>query len=164
MIVVVAGVAGAGKTTVGRPLADRLGWSFHDADDLHSVENVEKMRRGEALDDRDRAPWLAEVRELIRSLSGRGEDGVVACSALKKSYRDFLRMGPEVRFVYLKADPPLVHERLKHRAGHFARPMLAESQFDALEEPEDQQLDALRVDAARAPEDIVEEIRTRLGL
>ena len=108
MIVVVMGVSGAGKTTIGRALAEALGWPFVEADDLHPQANVDKMRRGEPLDDADRAPWLAHVAAEMGALT----DGVVACSALKKSYRDRLRVRPDVRFVLLDVPQELLQARL----------------------------------------------------
>lgn len=145
---------------IGELLARDLGWKFYDADDLHPAANVEKMRRGEPLDDADRRPWLTVVRDMIRADADRGENAVVACSALKESYRDMIRIGPEVVFVYLRVDLPLARQRLAARTGHFMNPELVQSQFDALEEPSD----ALATDAARPPEEIVKEIRARLRL
>src|SRR5882757_3311339 len=105
------GVSGAGKTTVGKLLASQLGWEFADADDYHSPANVEKMRKGIPLTDADREPWLESLRSLIVAWIDDGKNGVLACSALKKAYRDKLVVGPEVRVVYLKADRELVLER-----------------------------------------------------
>jgi gluconokinase len=160
VIVIVTGVAGAGKTTIGKRLASDLGWKFYDADDLHPPANIDKMRRGEPLDDADRAPWLASVREIIRAALDRRENAVIACSALKESYRTMLRVAPEVLFVYLRIDPPLAQERMARRAGHFFNPNLTASQFATLEEP----TDVLQIDAALPPEEIVKEIRQRLAL
>jgi gluconokinase len=159
VIVIVTGVAGAGKTTIGARLARELGWKFYEGDDLHPAANIEKMRHGEPLDDRDRAPWLASLRELIRAALDRGDNAVVACSALKEAYRAMLRVAPEVVFVYLRIDPLLAEKRMARRAGHFMDPTLAKSQFAALEEP----ADALTIDAALSPEEIVKEIRRQLA-
>jgi len=161
MVVIVMGVTAAGKTTVGRALASALKWEFHDGDDLHSEANKRKMHEGIALTDADRAPWLRAIRELIESMLAHGRDGVVACSALKQSYRDELVVDPAlVKVVYLKASPAQIAERLRNRTGHFMNPDLLQSQFDALEEPRD----AMVVDASMAPEAIVNETKRLLGL
>lgn len=155
MIVIVMGVTGAGKTTIGRALAAALGWEFHDGDDLHSEANKLKMRSGIALDDADRAPWLAAIRKLIEAMLSEGRDGVVACSALKQSYRDEIVVDPKaVKIVYLKGSKEMIAERLRNRGAHFMDPDLLQSQFDTLEEPRD----AIVVDIAAAPEAIVNEI------
>jgi gluconokinase len=155
------GVTGAGKTTIGRALATSLGWEFHDGDDLHSEANKRKMHRGIALDDADRAPWLSAIRKLIEAMLAEGRSGVVACSALKKSYRDELVVDQNsVKVVYVKVSEQVIAERLRNRVGHFMNPDLFESQFDTLEEPGD----AIVVDASMAPEAIVNAIRARLGL
>lgn len=155
MIVIVMGVTGAGKTTIGRALATALGWEFHDGDDLHSDANKLKMRSGIALDDADRAPWLAAIRKLIEAMLSEGRDGVVACSALKQSYRDEIVVDPKaVKIVYLKGSKEMIAERLRNRGAHFMDPDLLQSQFDTLEEPRD----AIVVDIAAAPEAIVNEI------
>ena len=155
MIVIVMGVTGAGKTTIGRALATALGWEFHDGDDLHSEANKLKMHSGIALDDADRAPWLAAIRQLIEAMLSQGRDGVVACSALKQSYRDEIVVDPNaVKIVYLKGSKEMIAERLRNRGAHFMDPDLLQSQFDTLEEPRD----AIVVDIAAAPEAIVNEI------
>jgi len=152
------GVTGSGKSTVGKLLAQQLGWKFFDGDDFHSPANIEKMRRGMPLNDDDRRPWLEAIRESIRQMVERSENAVIACSALKHSYRQMLRITGEVVFVYLKANIDIVRERLKNRTGHFMNPDLIQSQFDTLEESEQ----ALRVDASLPPGEIVRRIRTQL--
>jgi len=161
MVVVLIGVAGSGKSTVGRMLAARARWDFHDADDLHRPQNREKMRRGIALSDADRLPWLGAVRDLIRRCLAEERAAVIACSALKQSYRDLLMVDADrVKFVYLKGSPALIGQRLARRTGHFFDRQLLQSQFDTLEEP----ADAIVVDIAAPPEKIAEKIRSRLGL
>lgn len=154
------GVSGAGKTTVGRALAASLGWEFHDGDDLHTEASKLKMHRGIALDDADRAPWLAAIRKLIESMLADRRNGVVACSALKRSYRIELVVDANaVKVVYLKGSEQVMAARLRHRVGHFMNPDLLQSQFDTLEEP----ADAIVVDASMAPEAIVNAVRAALG-
>jgi gluconokinase len=160
MIVVVMGVAGSGKTTVGRRLAGELGWTFYDADDFHSAANVEKMSSGVPLDDDDRGPWLETLGELVRGCLERGADAVLACSALKASYRECLLIDERVKLVYLKGDYGLVRKRLGGRQGHFMKAPLLDSQFDALEEPAPE----THFDASATPDEIVARIRQRLGL
>ncbi len=160
MIIVVFGVTASGKTTVGRLLAERLGWKFYDGDDFHSPGNVEKMSRGSPLNDEDRKPWLEAIRGLMQSAIARGEDAVIACSALKQSYRRILRVNNEVVFVYLHASIDLVRDRLKSRTGHFMHPALLQSQFDALEAPRQ----ALEIDAALELDEIVQTVRNRLSI
>jgi gluconokinase len=150
MIIVVTGVMGAGKTTVGTALASRLGWRFLDADDFHSEENWAKLSRGEPLAEADRWPWLARLREEIAQLLARGQSAVLACSALRQAYRDALvppgAAADDVRFIYLHADASLTAERVGERTGHRASSALLESQYATLEHP----VSALRLDA-RAP-------------
>jgi gluconokinase len=160
MIVIVMGVTGSGKTSVGRLLAEQLGWEFADADDFHPRANVEKMERGIPLKDEDRRPWLERLRIQIQSWNANAGNGVLACSALKRSYRQELNAAPEVRFVYLKGSPALIVQRLGLRKGHFADEKILAGQFADLEEPET----AVTVDIAQTPEEIVAEIRERLGL
>jgi len=161
MVVIVMGVSGAGKSTIGRALATSLGWEFHDGDDLHSEDNKRKMQRGEPLTDLDRAPWLRAVRALIQAMLSSGRNGVVACSALKQSYRDEIVVDPaSVKIVYLKGSQRQIAERLANRSGHFMNPVLLRSQFDALEEPDD----AIVADISAAPKAIVDAIAARLRL
>lgn len=160
-VVVLMGVAGSGKTTVGMKLAAALGWSFRDADDFHPPANVEKMSRGTPLTDRDRAPWLAAIREHIVATLARGESAVVTCSALKKAYRDAL-LPPDshVKLVHLTGDYQVIHDRLADRQGHFMKPEMLRSQFETLETPQE----ALSIDIQQTPEAIVAEIRQHLGV
>jgi gluconokinase len=160
MIVIVMGVTGAGKTTVGSLLAAELGWRFADADDFHPPANVEKIRHGIPLTDEDRRPWLERLRSKILRWIAEGRNVVLACSALKRSYRQELEPGPEVRLVYLKGSADLIAQRLHTRHGHFANEQILASQFADLEEPED----AVTVDVAGTPAQIVAEIRQKLGL
>ena len=136
MIVIIFGVSGAGKTTVGKLLANELGWQFFDADDFHPRTNIEKMHSRIPLTDEDRWPWLENLRELIKRCIATSRDAVLACSALKRAYREQLRVGTEVKFVFLRGDYALVEEQLRHRRGHFMNPALLRSQFADLEEPQ----------------------------
>ena len=154
------GVVGSGKTTVGTLLARELGWIFADADDFHPQESIEKIRHGIALTDTDREPWLERLRAEIVKWIASGQNAVLACSALKCSYRQELRAGPEVRFVYLKGNADLIAERLHERRGHFANEQILASQFRDLEEP----AEALAVDIASTPAQVVAKIREGLGL
>jgi gluconokinase len=163
-VIVVMGVAGAGKTLVGKTLARAIGWAFYDADDFHSRANIEKMSRGEPLTDDDRRPWLAAMRVTIAGVIERADHGVLACSALKEWYRRALV--PEeappgaVRFVYLDVPESVLHDRLARRTGHFAPPELLPSQLKTLEPP----VDAVWEDGTRSPDDIVRSVRASLGV
>jgi len=154
------GVEGAGKTTVGSLLAGQLGWEFADADSFHPKANVEKIRLGIPLSDADRAPWIEAMRKAIVRWISAGQNAVLACSALKRSYRERLCVGPEVKLVYLKGNYELIDLRLKARRGHFANNQILASQFADLEEPED----SVTVDIRGSPEGIVGEIRSNMGL
>jgi carbohydrate kinase (thermoresistant glucokinase family) len=163
MIVVVMGVSGSGKTTVSALLAGALGYQFQDGDDLHPPENVAKMQNGMPLTDADRLPWLNKIAEKIDRWRARGESGVLACSALKRFYRDII-IGdrPGVRLVYLKGSPDLIRRRLVARRGHFMPATLLESQFSALEEPTPDE-HPITVEVAGAPTAIVAKIVRRLN-
>jgi len=160
VIVVLMGVAGVGKTTVGRLLARDQGWPFFDADDFHSPESKEKMRRGQGLTDVEREPWLRSLRARIDELRAASTSGVFACSALKEAYRQRLQAGPDVRFVYLKGSFELIQSRLEARAGHYAGSALLRSQFEALEEPKD----VPAIDASLSPDEMLAATRVALGL
>lgn len=159
MIVIVMGVVGAGKTTVGKLLASELGWEFADADDFHPKSNIEKIRHGIALTDQDREPWLDRLREAIVSWIDAEKNVVLACSALKHTYRAKLRVGPQVQFVYLKGSAALIAERLRARKGHFAGESILASQTADIEEPEG----AITVDIKDIPEQIVAQIKKALA-
>jgi len=158
LIVLLMGVSGAGKTTVGAALASELGWQFADADDYHSPANIEKMRSGIPLTDADRAPWLESLRAIVLRWIDERRNGILACSALRAAYRDRLLVAPEVRLVYLKAGRDLLRQRLHDRKGHYMRESMLESQIDTLEEPDR----ALVIDASQPPARIVAEIRKNL--
>lgn len=161
MIVVIWGVSGAGKTTVGQLLAKKLGWKFREADDFHPKANIEKMKHGVPLTDEDRQPWLADLRAMIGQSLAANENAVLACSALKKKYRDQLRVGPDVRFVYLRGTRARIAEQLKQRRGHFFDPTLLDSQFGDLEEPVPSE-NVLTLEIGAEPSEMVGKIKASL--
>src|SRR5579872_432414 len=165
------GVSGSGKTTVGHLLASQLGWQFADADDYHSAANIDKMRNGIPLTDTDREPWLETLHDQIATWLAEGKSAILACSALKQSYRDRLRVSPEVKVVYLKGAPQLLRKRLHARAGHYMRESMLASQLATLEEPGADAADKALVinidtgiDMAASPAEITSAIRRGLGL
>ena len=160
MIVIVMGVVGAGKTTIGRMLAEQQGWEFADADDFHPQANINKIRHGISLTDADRQPWLERLRKAIEEWIKADRNLVLACSALKENYRQILEVGPAVQFVYLKGSASLIAQRLHSRQGHFANEQILASQFADLEEPEA----AIVEDISQTPQEIVADIRHRLKL
>jgi len=151
------GVVGTGKTTVGIQLAKKLGWQFADGDDFHPQVNIEKISHGIALTDSDRAPWLAALRAAIDKWNSERRNVVLACSALKRSYRNQLQ-APGVQFIYLKGDYDLIAARLHSRHGHFATESILKSQLADLEEPDD----AVTIDVEKSPSEIVAEIVAKL--
>ncbi len=156
------GVSGCGKSTVGRLVAERTGWPFLDADDLHSADNIAKMATGTPLIDADRVPWLAQVAAWIAERRAAGESAVVACSALKRSYRDRLRQAdPELRIVYLQSERGIISARLAQRVGHFFPPRLLDAQFADLDEPGPDE-DPITVPIGQTPSAEVEDVLAAL--
>ena len=160
MIIIVMGVSGSGKTTIGRLLAHDLGWDFYDADDFHPAQNIAKMSRGLALSDEDRQPWLQSLRGLIVDSIESGKQVVIACSALKETYRASLRVNVNVQFVYLKGSFEQIKTRVTDRQNHFMPGDLLADQFAILEEP----LDAVPIDISMPPDQISKAIRIALDI
>ena len=161
MVAIIFGVSGVGKTTVGKLLARELGWKFYEADDFHPPANIEKMKSGHPLNDEDRQPWLKSLRELIKRCLDSREDAVLACSALKRKYRDYLRVNDQVTFIFLHGDRSQVSKQLERRRGHFMDPKLLDSQFADLEEPQPDER-VITIEIGRAPEQLVDEIKRSL--
>jgi gluconokinase len=153
--VILMGVAGSGKTAVGMRVAQKLDWIFLDADDFHPPANIEKMKHGIPLNDQDRAPWLQRLHDELQRQIAEGRSVILACSALKESYRKVLRdeVSPPT-FVYLDVDPETIRNRLQHRTTHFFPKELMESQFTALEKPKD----AVIIDARNPLDKVVEQV------
>lgn len=160
MIILIMGVTGSGKSTIGKTLSAALGWKYFDADDFFSPASVQKMRQGIPLDDNDRQPWLEQLRALIQGTLTKDESAILACSALKQRYRELLVIDDRVQLVYLKGDHGVIEGRLRARRNHYMNPKLLDSQFQILEEPDS----GLHVDISPSPEDIVNTIRERLGI
>jgi gluconokinase len=159
-VIVMMGVSGSGKSTVGEALAQVLGWQFADADAFHPAANVAKMAQGIGLEDADRLPWLQSLQAEIQTWLATPTPTVLACSALKGSYRELLQVSEQVKFVYLKGSFELIQQRLNQRQGHFMAASLLRSQFEALEEPKG----ALVVAIDRPLVEIVQAIRVGLGV
>jgi gluconokinase len=160
MVILVMGTTGAGKSTVGKLLAARLGWSFLDADDFHPEANIQKMKRGIPLTDADRVPWLERVHRELARLSAEGKQVVLACSALKQSYRAQLSAGLDLRIIYLRGTYEEMRRHIEARHGHFAGESILAGQFADLEEPKD----AVVLDVVDSPEALVDDIIRRLNL
>lgn len=158
---IVMGVSGSGKTSVGKLLAGHLGWDFYDADDFHPAENLAKMANGIPLNDSDRHPWLRSLHDLISVNLQKNQPCVLACSALKESYRHQLLQGnSNVQLVYLKGSYDLIWSRMSARSNHYMKPRMLQSQFEVLEEP----ADALTIDITPSPEEIVREVLKQVTL
>jgi gluconokinase len=160
MVILVMGVTGAGKTTVGKLLAERLAWQFLDADDFHPPQNIEKMRHGIPLTDADREPWLAAIHAKLSDYAAKNQDVVLACSALKQKYRQKLAAGLDMRICYLTGSFEEISSHIEHRTGHFAGEAILAGQFADLEEPDD----AVVLDANATPEENVREALSKLNL
>ncbi len=160
MVIVLMGVSGSGKTTIGQMLAADLGWPFYDGDDFHPAANIAKMHAGVPLTEEDRAPWLATLHAKIDELLGAGGPGVIACSALTALDRTELLGKDRVSLIYLHGDFDLIRRRLAERHGHFFNPLLLRSQFETLQDPKD----VYTVNVDQPPEAIVEQIERHLGL
>ena len=161
MVIILMGVSGVGKTTVGHLLAQDLGWPFFEGDDFHPRSNVVKMAQGIALTDEDRWPWLDRIREQIGTLVASGQNAVIACSALRQTYREHLLEGlQEIVLVYLKANHSLIRSRLAQRQDHFMNADLLDSQFRTLEEPEG----VITIEAVLEPLEIVGVLKQALSL
>ncbi len=160
MVLIMMGVTGSGKTTIGQLLARQLNWKFYDADDFHPPANVAKMHAGMALTDEDRQPWLESLHQLVKGLLEKKTNGVLACSALRETYREYLCIDNQVKLIYLKGDFRLIQERLRKRRHHFMNPDLLQSQFDTLEEPQH----GIIINIASPPKIIVKNIRAELHL
>ncbi len=159
---VVMGVSGSGKTTIAKLLAEKLGCKFADGDDLHPAANVEKMRAGHPLDDADRQPWLEAIAGMLKRWRAEDAYGVIACSALRRNYREKIRAGKDdVLFVYLKAPRDLLASRLLHRKGHFMPVRLLSSQLATLEEPDAAEM-AITADASLPPLTLTKKILDKL--
>lgn len=160
MFYIIMGVSGTGKSTIGKLLSDRTGWTFYDADDFHPPANIDKMNRGIPLEDSDRICWLEELSQLIISSLNSKHQGILACSALKSRYRQILAdCHPEVVFVYLRGSYDCIQSRIQQRTGHFMNSTLLQSQFDTLEEPQD----ALVIDVSLTPEMIINQILKQIN-
>jgi carbohydrate kinase, thermoresistant glucokinase family len=160
MVILVMGTTGAGKSTVGKLIARRLGWTFLDADDFHPPANIEKMKHGIPLTDADRAPWLANIHSRLLQLAEGGRNAVLACSALKQSYRDTLSAGLDFRTVYLRGTYEEMRKHILARRGHFAGESILAGQFADLEEP----TDALTLDVSGTPDEIAKRAIEKLQL
>ena len=163
MVVIIFGVSGAGKTTIGELLAQELGWQFYEADDFHPRANIEKMRKGVPLTDQDRWPWLESLRQLINRCVAAGENAVLACSALKKAYRRYLRVNADVKLVLLRGNYELIGNQLRHRRGHFMNPALLQSQFADLEEPQATE-GSIVIELGTGPLKLVQVIKRKLRI
>lgn len=149
LCIILMGVSGTGKTTVGQALSQAIGAKFIDGDDLHPRQNIVKMASGQPLEDSDRLPWLDRIGDVIFSLGQKNESGILVCSALKKRYRDQLRQGnPALRFLWLTGDYDCILQRMQQRKGHFMPEALLRSQFAALEAPDESEPDIVAVDIA----------------
>ncbi len=160
MVILVMGVSGSGKTTIGEMLSAQLNWPFVDGDSLHSSANIAKMAAGIPLTDDDRAPWLQSIHDVMEGWRTQHKNGIVASSALKEKYRLILLTSPEIKLVYLRGSYELIYSRMQDRPSHYMKPEMLQSQFAALEEPKG----AVIVDISESAEQIVATIRQKLAI
>jgi gluconokinase len=160
MMILLMGVSGSGKTTIGQMLSAQLNWPFVDGDSLHSPANIAKMAAGIPLTDDDRAPWLQSIHAVMEGWRIQQKNGIIASSALKEKYRKVLLTSPETKLVYLRGTYDLIYSRMQHRPGHYMKAEMLQSQFASLEEPKD----AIVIDIGSAPEVIVSTIRQQLAI
>jgi gluconokinase len=160
MVILLMGVSGSGKTTIGQMLSAQLNWPFVDGDSLHSPANIAKMAAGIPLTDDDRAPWLQSIHAVMEGWRIQQKNGIIASSALKEKYRKILLTRPEIKLVYLRGAYDLIYSRMQHRPGHYMKAEMLQSQFASLEEPKD----AIVIDIGPAPEVIVSTIRQQLAI
>ena len=160
MVILVMGVSGSGKTTIGQMLSTQLNWPFVDGDSLHSAANVAKMAAGIPLTDDDRAPWLQSIHDVMEEWRMQHKNGIIASSALKEKYRQILLTSPEIKLVYLRGSYELIYSRMQDRPSHYMKPEMLQSQFATLEEPND----AVVVDISESAEQIVATIRQKLAI
>ena len=158
MVLIIMGVSGCGKTTIGKMLSAKLNLKYFEGDEYHPRENIEKMKNGIPLDDSDRIPWLLKLRSIIQESQDQKINIVLTCSSLKESYRKILKVNNEVKFVYLKGNYGLIEKRMNERKDHFMKPEMLQSQFDTLEEP----TDAIIVDIDNSSENILNQILNKL--
>jgi gluconokinase len=159
-LLILCGVSGSGKTTIGQEVASKMGWAFADADDFHPPENVAKMRAGIPLTTEDRFPWLQALRHWLEEKMEEGQSAVLACSALRQVYREMLaKPGEPIHFIYLNGDFDTIYERLKARSGHYMPPELLRSQFEALEPP----TDAFTLDIRQPKQELVRQLLDWIG-
>ncbi len=158
MILIIMGVSGCGKTTIGKMLSAKLNWKYFEGDEYHPQENIEKMKNGIPLNDSDRKPWLLKLQYIINDALSKKVNIIITCSSLKESYRKILKVSNEVRFIYLKGSYSLIEKRMNERKDHFMKPGMLKSQFDALEEP----TDAIIVDIDNSSENILIQILSKL--
>ncbi len=158
MILIIMGVSGCGKTTIGKMLSAKLNWKYFEGDEYHPQENIEKMKNGIPLNDSDRKPWLLKLQYIINDTLSQKVNIIITCSSLKESYRKILKVSNEVRFIYLKGSYSLIEKRMNERKDHFMKPGMLKSQFDALEEP----TDAIIVDIDNSSENILIQILSKL--
>ena len=163
MVAIIFGVSGAGKTTIGKRLAQELGWHFYEADDFHPQPNIDKMRNGVPLTDDDRWPWLESLREAVKRSLAAGEHAVLACSALKEDYRRCLRVNDKVELVFLRGDYEVVADQLRKRRRHFMNPALLQTQFADLEEPQPVEA-AVVIELGRSPRELIQDIKRKLRI